>query len=92
MSTDPRAVPAWRQRAAGWERHGGRPRLSVAPMMALTDRHFRRLARLLSREVLLYTEMVTAKAVLHVQRRNLVQRVSRDDDSPQVKQEPPAAE
>jgi len=42
-----------------------RPRLSVAPMMAYTDRHFRRLARLVSREVLLYTEMVTAKAVLH---------------------------
>lgn len=78
MSTDPRAVPAWRQRAAGWERHGGRPRLSVAPMMALTDRHFRRLARLLSREVLLYTEMVTAKAVLHGDTARLLARTPQE--------------
>ncbi len=53
---------------------GERPRLSVAPMMALTDRHFRRMARLLSREVLLYTEMVTAKAVLHGVRERLLAR------------------
>ena len=58
--------------AAGWR--GVRPRLSVAPMMALTDRHFRRLARLLSRQVLLYTEMVTAKAVLHGDRERLLGR------------------
>ncbi|WP_268893951.1 tRNA dihydrouridine(20/20a) synthase DusA [Oceanomicrobium pacificus] len=40
-------------------------RLSVAPMMDWTDRHCRYLHRLLSRHVLLYTEMVTAPAVLH---------------------------
>ena len=40
-------------------------RLSVAPMMDWTDRHCRYLHRLMSREVLLYTEMVTAPAVLH---------------------------
>ncbi len=51
-----------------------RPRISVAPMMALTDRHFRRLARLLSRQVLLYTEMVTARAVLHGDRERLLGR------------------
>jgi tRNA-dihydrouridine synthase A len=39
-------------------------RISVAPMMDYTDRHCRYLMRLLSRSVLLYTEMVTAQAVL----------------------------
>jgi tRNA-dihydrouridine synthase A len=40
-------------------------RLSVAPMMDWTDRHCRYLHRVLSRHTLLYTEMVTAPAVLH---------------------------
>ncbi len=39
-------------------------RLSVAPMMDWTDRHCRRFHRLLSRRALLYTEMVTAPAVV----------------------------
>ena len=39
-------------------------RLSVAPMMDWTDRHCRVLHRLLSRETLLYTEMVTAPALV----------------------------
>ena len=39
-------------------------RLSVAPMMDCTDRHARYLHRLLSRCTLLYTEMVTAQALL----------------------------
>lgn len=39
--------------------------LSVAPMMDRTDRHFRRLMRQVTRHTLLYTEMVTAKAILH---------------------------
>ncbi len=43
-------------------------------MMALTDRHFRRMARLLSRDVLLYTEMVTAKAVVHGVQERLLAR------------------
>lgn len=38
--------------------------LSVAPMMDWTDRHCRYLHRLLSRQVLLYTEMVTAPALV----------------------------
>ncbi len=38
--------------------------LSVAPMMDWTDRHCRYLHRLLSRETLLYTEMVTAPALV----------------------------
>src|SRR5690606_29266465 len=56
------------------ERRTARPRLSVAPMMALTDRHFRRLARLLTQRALLYTEMVTAKAVLHGDAERLLAR------------------
>jgi len=40
-------------------------RFAVAPMMELSDRHFRYLARLLTRHSLLYTEMLTCKAVLH---------------------------
>ena len=39
-------------------------RLSVAPMMDWTDRHCRYLHRLISRHALLYTEMVTAPALV----------------------------
>lgn len=39
-------------------------RFAVAPMMDCTDRHYRYLARLLSRRALLYTEMLTSAAVL----------------------------
>lgn len=39
--------------------------MSVAPMMDRTDRHFRFMMRLITRRTLLYTEMVTARAVLH---------------------------
>ena len=40
-------------------------RLSVAPMMNHTDRHFRTLLRLISRRVMLYTEMITTGALLN---------------------------
>ena len=39
-------------------------RLSVAPMMDWTDRHCRYLHRLMSRDTLLYTEMVTSPALV----------------------------
>lgn len=39
-------------------------RICVAPMMDLTDRHFRRIARLLTRRALLYTEMVPMQALV----------------------------
>ena len=39
-------------------------KLSIAPMMNWTDRHCRYLHRLMSREALLYTEMVTAPALV----------------------------
>ncbi len=47
-------------------------RLSVAPMMDWTDRHCRHLHRLLSRHALLYTEMVTAAAVIRGDRERLL--------------------
>ena len=40
-------------------------KLSIAPMLDLTDRHCRYFLRLLSRHTLLYTEMVTSGAILH---------------------------
>lgn len=47
-------------------------RFCVAPMMDWTDRHCRRFHRVLSRRALLYTEMVTAEALLHGDRQRLV--------------------
>ncbi|WP_342665337.1 tRNA dihydrouridine(20/20a) synthase DusA [Roseicyclus elongatus] len=47
-------------------------RLSIAPMMDWTDRHCRFFHRLMSRETLLYTEMVTAPAVVHGDRDRLL--------------------
>jgi tRNA-dihydrouridine synthase A len=40
-------------------------KLSIAPMLELTNRHFRYFARLLTKRTLLYTEMVTTGAILH---------------------------
>ncbi|MEO6301285.1 MAG: tRNA-dihydrouridine synthase, partial [Paracoccaceae bacterium] len=40
-------------------------RLSVAPMMDWTDRHCRVFHRVMTRRAMLYTEMVTAQAVVH---------------------------
>ena len=63
--TDPKMTqessPVTEPRQKKVERHA---RLSVAPMMDWTDRHCRYLHRLLSREALLYTEMVTAPALV----------------------------
>jgi tRNA-dihydrouridine synthase A len=47
-------------------------RFSVAPMMDWTDRHCRVFHRALSGRVLLYTEMVTAEAILHGKRDQLL--------------------
>ena len=46
--------------------------VSVAPMMDWTDRHCRVFHRALSRDVLLYTEMVVADAVIHGPRERLL--------------------
>ena len=47
-------------------------RLSVAPMMARTDRHCRYFLRQVSARTLLYSEMITADAVLHGDRARLL--------------------
>ncbi|MBI1188727.1 MAG: tRNA dihydrouridine(20/20a) synthase DusA [Alphaproteobacteria bacterium] len=47
-------------------------KLAVAPMMDWTDRHCRAFHRALTRRALLYTEMVTADAVLHGDRDRLI--------------------
>lgn len=47
-------------------------RLSIAPMMDWTDRHCRAFHRALTAKALLYTEMVTAPAVLHGDRQRLL--------------------
>jgi tRNA-dihydrouridine synthase A len=50
----------------------GRKLLAVAPMMDWTDRHCRFLHRLLTRDSLLYTEMVVADAAIHGKRDRLL--------------------
>jgi tRNA-dihydrouridine synthase A len=47
-------------------------RLSVAPMMDWTDRHCRVFHRQMTRRAMLYTEMVTAPAVIHGPRARLL--------------------
>ena len=47
-------------------------RLSIAPMMDWTDRHCRAFHRALTTEALLYTEMVTAPAVVHGDQQRLL--------------------
>ena len=47
-------------------------RFAVAPMMEWTDRHCRSFHRLLSRHATLYTEMVTAAAIIHGPRERLL--------------------
>ena len=48
-------------------------RVCIAPMMDWTDRHDRYFLRLISREVLLYTEMVTTGALIHGDRQRFLQ-------------------
>jgi tRNA-dihydrouridine synthase A len=47
-------------------------RFAIAPMMDWTDRHCRVFHRILSRRARLYTEMVTADAILHGHRERLI--------------------
>ena len=50
----------------------GERKLSVAPMMDWTDRHCRFFLRLITRHARLYTEMVTAAAIVHGDRDKLL--------------------
>ena len=40
-------------------------KISVAPMVDRTDRHFRNFVRMINKDVLLYTEMITAQAIIN---------------------------
>ncbi len=46
-------------------------RLSIAPMMSYTDRHYRYMMRLLTKKSLLYTEMVVGSTITHNLNNNL---------------------
>jgi tRNA-dihydrouridine synthase A len=48
-------------------------KISVAPMMDWTDRHCRYFLRLISKQTLLYTEMITTGALLHGDRKRFLQ-------------------
>lgn len=52
--------------------NGFHGKFSVAPMIDVTDKHFRYLARLLTQHTLLYTEMITTHAILHGKRDHLL--------------------
>jgi tRNA-dihydrouridine synthase A len=49
--------------------------LSIAPMMDCTDRHFRFFMRQITRQTLLYTEMVVAQSIHHANRENRLQKI-----------------
>ena len=40
-------------------------KISIAPMVDRTDRNFRKFVRMINKDVLLYTEMITAQAILN---------------------------
>jgi len=44
-------------------------KISVAPMMDCTDRHDRYFLRLMSKNVMLYSEMVATKSAIHGDRK-----------------------
>jgi tRNA-dihydrouridine synthase A len=46
--------------------------ISIAPMMDRTDRHYRYFMRQITKRTLLYTEMVTAQAIMHGDRDHLL--------------------
>jgi len=60
------------RRVVGGGRRASRVPLSVAPMMDLTDRHYRFFVRRITRRTLLYSEMIHARAVLRGDRERLL--------------------
>ena len=44
-------------------------KLSIAPMMDCTDKHFRMIMRQISAEALLYTEMIVAQSLVYTNRK-----------------------
>lgn len=56
------------------------PKVSIAPMVDKTHRHFRYFSRLLTKEALLYTEMVTAQSIINGDRDKIL--YFRKDEGP----------
>lgn len=48
-------------------------KISIAPMMDYTDRHYRYFMRLITKKTLLYTEMITSSAIVHGNAEKLLQ-------------------
>ena len=48
------------------------PIISIAPMLDLTDRHFRYMMRLITKQTLVYSEMITTQAILRGDRKRLL--------------------
>lgn len=71
MQIDPTAAEPLRH-GSGPLGERGRHRLCVAPMMDWTDRHARAFLRGFGPDIVLYTEMVTAAALLHGDRERLL--------------------
>ena len=44
-------------------------KLSIAPMMDCTDKHFRMIMRKISSEALLYTEMIVAQSLIYTNKK-----------------------
>ena len=52
-------------------------RISVAPMMGQTDRHFRYMISLIAKDVKLYTPMIHAEAIVHSEK-NFINRENKN--------------
>ncbi len=48
------------------------PRISIAPMIDVTDKHFRYFMRLLTKKATLYTEMLTCEGIFHGDEKRLL--------------------
>jgi tRNA-dihydrouridine synthase len=80
FSTDDKV--ASEERSKRYEELRGATKLSLAPMMDYTDRHFRHLVRLVSKKTLLYTEMVAANSLCHERRNKEEEYRSLNPDAP----------
>lgn len=61
-------------------------KFSVAPMMEYTDKHQRYLMRLMSKEAVLYTEMVVANAIVRSDHRDFLMQADFNLEEPVVLQ------
>ncbi|ETZ18285.1 NIFR3-like protein [Borrelia duttonii CR2A] len=55
-------------------------KISIAPMVEITDEHFRYIIRLLSKKITLYTPMISAKSIIMGELNTIVKQ--NPNDSP----------